>query len=469
MGTGPKKAKTRGRKTQTKPRPKTKRKTAPSRSGAKPGANFLRDRRWALLFYGAAALALLILLFLWIRVPDSSYQPSTAFMNGKVPKSGAITFEEPLPGKAGQATPNIEAVDEALFRALRQAGVPPQATHLALAHGPDGEVSLLKAQLPREVSPDQAAAKLESNLAGTKAKGVWRVNGHGREMIVSLAGRVTHKVLLEYPKQLKPGSPTQKAAPPPPQAPAPIARGPRLAIIIDDMGYQWGLAKELVNLGLPLTLSILPHSPFGAKISKLARKRGMEIMIHLPMEPKAYPKLKPGPGALLTSMTPDQLRKATLDDLASVPHAKGANNHMGSHFTEDEKALGPVLKVLAAKGMFFIDSMTSPNSKAYYLARNMGMTAGRRTIFLDHDHSLPAVRRQLQRLLSLAKRGSQVVAIGHPHQATVQALAEFAPRLKKEVQVVKASQFLAGTALAARGDKSLDEGKEEVYRPTSRP
>lgn len=439
MANGPKKAKTRGRAAGSKPRSAAKKKTSSSRSRAKPGPGFLLNKRWGLLFYSLAGLALLVLLFLWIRVPDSSYQPSTAFMNGKIPSGGSITYEEPLPSPPSKASADLEMVDEALFTALSQAGVPPQATHLALAHGPDGEVSLLKAQLPPGVAADQAAAKLESNLSRTKARGVWRANGHGRELIVSLGGRVTHKVLLEYPKPLKP------SAPPPP---APSTGGPRLAIIIDDIGYQWGLAKELVNLGLPLTLSILPHSPFGAKIAELARKRGLEIMVHLPMEPRAYPKLKPGPGALLTSMTAAQLKKTTLDNLASVPDAKGANNHMGSRFTENENALRPVLQILADKGLFFIDSMTSPNSRAYYLARNMGMNAGRRTIFLDHDHSLPAVRRQLQRLLSLAKRGSQVVAIGHPHPATIQALAEFAPRLKKEVRVVAASRFLAGTALA---------------------
>jgi polysaccharide deacetylase 2 family uncharacterized protein YibQ len=468
MGTGPRKAKKQSRSRKVRPRRAATRSVASARSKPKPGLQFLLNKRWGLLFYGATGLVLLVLLFLWLRVPDSSYQPSTAFMNGKIPKDGSITYEEPLPGEKSKAPPDIEAVDEALFTALRQAGIPPQATHLALAHSPSGEVSLVKAQLPQEVSADQAAAKLESNLAGTKAKGSWRANGHGRELIVSLGGRVTHKVLLEYPKPLKPSSPPPQAAPPPP-APTPLARGPRLAIIIDDMGYQWGLAKELINLGLPLTLSILPHAPFGAKIATLARKRGLEVMIHLPMEPRAYPKLKPGPGALLTSMTPAQLKKTTLANLASVPGAKGANNHMGSRFTEDEKSLKPVLNILAGKGLFFIDSMTSANSRAYYLARKMGMNAGRRTIFLDHDHSLPAIRRQLQRLLSLAKRGSQVVAIGHPHPATIRALAEFVPRLKKEVRLVKASQFLAGTALAGRRNRSINKAGGKLDRSTAKP
>ncbi len=453
--------------------PATRRKAAPRKKTAAKSRrkgltrSIMPAKRWGLIFWGAAALAALVLLFLWSQAPDSSYQPSTAFMNGKEPAGGSIVYEEPLPKSMPKAQPDLSMVDEAIFTALRQTGVSPQDTHLALAHGPDGEVSLIKAQLPPDISLDQAAATLEKSLAGTKAKGVWRFNGHGREFSLSLAGRLTHKVLLESGRHLPKPAPSPPAAPPaPPAAPSPV--GPRLAIIIDDIGYQLGQAKELINLGLPLTLSILPHSPHGRKIAQLARKQGLEVMLHLPMEPRGYPDLKPGPGALLTSMTPDQLRQTTLDDLASVPGAKGANNHMGSRFTEHGEALRPVMQVLSEKGMFFIDSMTSANSRAYAMARTMGLTAARRTIFLDHDHTLPAIRRQLQRILSLAKRGSQVVAIGHPHQATIQALSEFAPRLKKEARMVTASQFLHGTALAGRGGGASRAAGGQLDRPAAR-
>jgi polysaccharide deacetylase 2 family uncharacterized protein YibQ len=483
MGTGARsgKQKSRAKAAETKKKParkktspKTRSKTRPKTSRKKPPPSLLRSlipaKRWGLIFYGAAALVVLVLLFLWSRVPDSSYQPSTAFMNGKTPAGGSIQYEEPLPSDYPKAAPELAAVDEALFSALRKAGIPPQDTHLSLAHDKDGEVSLLKAQLPKGVSLKKAEAKLESALARTKAKGAWRVNGHGREFCVSLAGRITHKVLLEPPSPLKPAAPTPApptAEPKPPAAP-PVA-GPRLAIIIDDIGYQYGPAKQLINLGLPLTLSILPHSPHGRKIAQMARKRGLEVMLHLPMEPRAYPKLKPGPGALLVSMSPEELRQKTLDDIASVPGARGANNHMGSRFTENSEALRPVLQVLAEKNMFFIDSITSTRSRAYSLARDMGMTTARRTIFLDHDHSLPAVRRQMQRILSLARRGSQVVAIGHPHQATIQALAEFAPRLKKQVRLVTASQFLGGAALAAGPGKAMEPAGDQLDSPGARP
>jgi len=451
-------------------------KRTPKKPARKPAVRAKKTpavRHWGFLLWGGAALAVLILLFLWSRVPDSSYQPSTAFMNGKIPAGAGIPYEEPLPPAALHSDLDLGEIDEALFRGLRQAGVPPQATHLALAHGPAGEISVLRVQLPAGVAPSMAAAKLDSQLAGGKAKASWRSLANGRELSVTLGKRLTHRVILESLATAKPLPPApQPAAPamPPPRPPlSPKAEGTRLALIIDDIGYQLGAAKELINLGLPLTLSILPHSPHGREIALLARKRGLEVLLHLPMEPKGYPGVKPGPGALLTSMTPEELVKVTQDDLASVPGAKGANNHMGSSFTENEKALRPVLQVLADRGLFFIDSVTSPKSRAYYLACGLGMNAARRTIFLDHDHRLPAVRRQVQRMLSLAQSGSLVVAIGHPHAETIKALAEVAPLLKRQVNMVAASQIISGPSLAQGKPPSPPEIGDELDSPPAKP
>ena len=166
--------------------------------------------------------------------------------------------------------------------------------------------------------------------------------------------------------------------------------------------------------------------------------------MHLPMEPLSYPKLKPGPGALLIAMSPAQLRRTTLEDIKGVPGATGANNHMGSRFTESRRALAPVLSVLKKRGLFFIDSFTSPRSAALALAREMGLRTGRRSVFIDHDPSPRAVRRQIRRALALAKRRGGVIAIGHPHQATLDALEEMAPLLRKRVQLTKASALISG-------------------------
>ena len=79
---------------------------------------------------------------------------------------------------------------------------------------------------------------------------------------------------------------------------------PQVAIIIDDMGNDIRAAKCLAALEPSITWSILPKSRYQKQTVQLAAESGVEIMLHLPMEPREYPGIDPGPGALLSSMSP---------------------------------------------------------------------------------------------------------------------------------------------------------------------
>jgi len=131
-----------------------------------------------------------------------------------------------------------------------------------------------------------------------------------------------------------------------------------VAIIIDDIGYDRGMAKKFLSLDAVFTFSILPYSPFQENILKAVHSKGWETMLHLPMEPNEYPKVNPGPGALLTSMTPDQLIRQLALNIAAVPGVKGVNNHMGSRMTTVSTQMNQVFSILKKRGLFFIDSRT---------------------------------------------------------------------------------------------------------------
>jgi hypothetical protein len=381
-----------------------------------------------------------VLAALWAAAPDSP-QTTTTFLQGSGP---GPAYEEPLPPP--QEDRQLERLDEALFTGLTEAGVEPGAVHPVGAPAEDAAI-VLEARLGPGVSPQRVEEELARRLAQAGAELQWRDGKRGRELVVRLAGRQTHRLRLAPPPA--PAEPEPSPAPRPPAA-RPKTPLPAAALIIDDLGYQWEPAKRLINTGLNLTLSILPHSPFAGRIAALARKRGLEIMVHLPMEPRSYPKLSPGPGALLTSMGPEELRRATEKSLESVPGAAGANNHMGSAFTEDPAALAPVMEVLARRGLFFVDSLTSPRSRAWRQAEAAGVAALKRRIFLDHDPAAAAVERQLARLVVLARTAGPVVAIAHPHEATVEVLEKAAPRLAKSLHLVRASALAPSTALARR-------------------
>jgi polysaccharide deacetylase 2 family uncharacterized protein YibQ len=130
-------------------------------------------------------------------------------------------------------------------------------------------------------------------------------------------------------------------------------------------------------------------------------------------------------------MDDDELREKTEAALRAVPGAKGVNNHMGSRLSEDERAMTPVLQVLAAHGLFFLDSRTSAQSVGYRTARSLGLPAAERHVFLDRDPTPEAIRQQFQRLLELSRTRGSAVAIGHPLPETLQVLTEEVPKAKE--------------------------------------
>jgi polysaccharide deacetylase 2 family uncharacterized protein YibQ len=221
------------------------------------------------------------------------------------------------------------------------------------------------------------------------------------------------------------------------------AAAPRIAIIIDDLGYDKSLAREFTDLDLPLTLSILPFTPYTRSIAHRAKREGREIMLHLPMEPRSYPRINPGDGVLLVSMERDTILEVLDRNLDEIPFVAGVNNHMGSRFTENKEKMMVVLGELKRRGLYFVDSKTSRCSVAFDIAKQMEVRAARRDIFLDNDLSEGALRIQMDRLLNLARHKGHAIGIGHPHKETLWFLTKLQLSLKKEAEVVPVSSLVS--------------------------
>ncbi|MBW2017940.1 MAG: divergent polysaccharide deacetylase family protein [Deltaproteobacteria bacterium] len=222
----------------------------------------------------------------------------------------------------------------------------------------------------------------------------------------------------------------------------PTHKLPRIALIIDDLGYDKTIGRQLIELEIPLTLSVLPVAPFTRSIVNETRERGRELMLHLPMEPRHYPDLNPGPGALLTSMDAGEIKKIMDADFQRVPGAKGFNNHMGSLFTERWDKMRIVLSEAKRRGLFFVDSRTTNKTVALRTAREMGVPAARRNVFLDNDASPTAIKFQMERLLGIARQKGAAVGIGHPNRETLRALKEYLPKLKRDFTLVPVSDLV---------------------------
>ncbi|MEA2116829.1 MAG: divergent polysaccharide deacetylase family protein [Thermodesulfobacteriota bacterium] len=221
----------------------------------------------------------------------------------------------------------------------------------------------------------------------------------------------------------------------------PIDDRPRIAIIIDDMGYHRRIGEKLLALDLNLSFSFLPHAPFAEQQEEKAYQMGRDIMVHLPME-ASDAKWDPGPGALYLSASPDDLKLTLKKNLAAVPYAIGANNHMGSRFTQNRQAMHRVLGELKKQGLFFVDSFTTARSTGMDEAQKMGIKTGRRHIFLDNVQDPKKICVQLDKLVTLAQKQNQAIGIGHPYQATLDALRNCGKQLRETVHIVPVHELV---------------------------
>lgn len=266
---------------------------------------------------------------------------------------------------------------------------------------------------------------------------------------------------------------------------------PTVALVIDDWGYNRSdAARRILAVDAPLTLAVLPGLPYSrhfalqgtelilpadrstgraatgnrpatGRVQRLAlgcfvevgvesgRYRAQddrrEIILHLPMQPVSYPETDPGPEAIMVGMESQAIGDRLDRALASLPHVTGVNNHMGSAATSDPVTMDRLMGVLAARGLYFVDSLTTAKSVAHAAAAKAGVPARKNRIFLDYENDDPQrITANLHRLVKAARSSGFALGIGHPHPATADVLAREIPRLQAQgVRFVTVSELMA--------------------------
>ncbi len=254
--------------------------------------------------------------------------------------------------------------------------------------------------------------------------------------------RLTHIILLTR-KFLKvpAGAKLDTAAAVQKKAQAP--KIPRLAFIIDDIGYAELLAEQLHDLGIPLTAAVIPSAPFARSEAEKIHQFGLEVIIHLPMQPQNPANHCPRDQFILIDSTPAEMMALIQNAQLIVPYARGLNNHMGSLITSNPEAMRRVLDLVKKAGLFFVDSKTANDTVAFRLARKMNIKTVIRDVFLDDEQNYDYSSAQIKRLVDLARKNGRALAIGHPFESTLAALRDAIPWLKQQkVEIVFVSQLL---------------------------
>ncbi len=219
---------------------------------------------------------------------------------------------------------------------------------------------------------------------------------------------------------------------------------PRIAIIIDDLGYQRSLGERAVTLPGPVACAILPGTPRGRHLAELARKHGKEVLLHLPLE-AANDDGPVEPGSITLDVSRTGFSRLFDEALASVPFAVGVNSHRGSLLTRHPGHMRWLMEdILAQERLFFVDSRTTHKSVAMKIALETGVAALERDVFLDADPAPDKVAAEFERLKSLARTQGYAVGIGHPYPSTLALLERELPELQAQGYVIVApSELLA--------------------------
>jgi polysaccharide deacetylase 2 family uncharacterized protein YibQ len=216
---------------------------------------------------------------------------------------------------------------------------------------------------------------------------------------------------------------------------------PRIAILIDDLGYNRQGMESSLALPYEVALAILPETPFALPTALTAKEQGRITLLHAPMENQR--ELKLGPGGLYANMTEHQLKATLNKDLDGLPGIQGVNNHMGSLLTTKADSMKWVMEVLKGRSLFFIDSLTSPKSVAKKTAQEYGLKTVSRDVFLDNIRTEKAIDKQFSRLIKRARRHGSALAIGHPYPETMAYLKKRLNHLEADgVRLVRLSDVL---------------------------
>lgn len=251
--------------------------------------------------------------------------------------------------------------------------------------------------------------------------------------------------------------------------PFPPARGerPLLAILVDDFGDSIPQAAAFEAIPAPLTFAVLPHATEAPEVTRFLVALGREVLVHVPMEPDQADDIS-HPAFLLTTMDDEEIIARMSAFLARVPGAVGANNHMGSRFTRDRHRMSVVLSFLHDRGLFFVDSRTTPATVGREVAGAVGIPFVERHVFLDDDPSAPAVEARLADAVQAAHRDGCALAIGHPRFETLEILMRWARDPHRDVDVVPVSRLIAGpcrTAPPGSSRSGRSSGSERAPRP----
>ena len=371
------------------------------------------------IMLGLALLSVLLLDYLASRSGERSYIFTTV-KKAAVPISRTKPVERPSekPAPEPPVRAAVKTFEDVVAASLAAAGVSEDS--ILQLKGPKGR-PLFEVEIPSELY-ESVGPSVERAL---KAEGVRvlskkRTPGEEKtEVVWALRRPAKEDAAITFVLPVEPPAVVVAEKAPP------AKKGPRgqVALIMDDMGNSLETLDELIALGRPLTISVLPYSAHAAETATIAHEKGLEVLLHLPLESVNNHESMAGTEGLIMAMMTEPAIVASFEaSYDRVPFATGTNNHMGSRFTAERDLMRAILRPIKEKGLFFVDSRTTAKTVALDEARKMGIRATERDVFLDADEDRGRIRGRLIELLQKARKKGRAVGICHPFPETLAVL-----------------------------------------------
>lgn len=204
----------------------------------------------------------------------------------------------------------------------------------------------------------------------------------------------------------------------------------RIAIVLDDWGYNMNSMPILERIHYPLTMSVLPNLAYSKEVAEQLHRNKFQVILHLPMEP--HEKLRLEKNTIINAMTPEQIKEIINRDLADIPYVAGVSNHMGSSATENKNTMLVILEELKHRKLYFLDSFVTSSSVCPGLAKEIKVKFAKRDVFLDNNLDKAYIKSQINKLKSIAASRGYAIGIGHDRKVTLEVLAEVMPEIEKE-------------------------------------
>lgn len=204
----------------------------------------------------------------------------------------------------------------------------------------------------------------------------------------------------------------------------------KIAIVIDDLGYNLNNLPIFYDIKLPLNVSVLPNLAYSKEVSMDLHKTGMQVILHLPLEP--YEKIRLEQNTIEGSMDDAEIIEILHKDIDSVYKISGVSNHMGSKGTADPRVMRLILGELKKRDLYFLDSLVSSKSVCSDMAKKVELGFAKRDIFLDNEEKAEYIKQQISKLKAKARINGHAIGIGHDRKVTLEVLREVMPELDKE-------------------------------------